>query len=126
MAGTGNGDFTMVNGHHLTEESAAQLQQPRLKASTRAVPSTMPTVEQTMPRPSTAVNPVSLPDNRPTSSTAPIPTTMDTTQEVAAGTGDNTADVTMRAESISLSSRSSSTVSGETMMNIEQLIWNNL
>eukprot|EP00971_Amphidinium_carterae_P227777 4517752-Amphidinium_carterae.1 len=97
MAGTGNGDFTMVNGHHLTEDAMTQIQQPRLKASTRAVPSTMPPVEQTMPRPTSAANPMSLPENRPTSSTMP----MDTTQDGAAGTGDNAADVTMRAESIS-------------------------
>eukprot|EP00971_Amphidinium_carterae_P271920 5396214-Amphidinium_carterae.2 len=64
------------------------------------------------------------PDNGPTSSTAPIP--MDINQEAAAGTVDNAADVTMRAESISSGSRTSSTVAGETMMNIEQLIWNNL
>eukprot|EP00971_Amphidinium_carterae_P207428 4115588-Amphidinium_carterae.1 len=99
MAGTGNGDFTMVNGHHITEDAMTQVQQPRLKASTRAVPSTMPTVEQTMPRPTSAANPVSPPDNA--------------------------ADVTMRAESISPGSSSSTTVSGETMMNIEQFIWNN-
>eukprot|EP00971_Amphidinium_carterae_P349418 6491009-Amphidinium_carterae.3 len=120
MAGTGNvGDFTMINGnhvHHLTEETMAQLQQPRMKASTRAVPSTMPTVE-----PSTATNPVSPPDNRPTSSTAPIP--MDVAQGVTADTVDTSADVT---ESISSGSRASSTVSGETTMSLEQSIWNNL
>eukprot|EP00971_Amphidinium_carterae_P288656 5731680-Amphidinium_carterae.2 len=32
MAGTGNREFTMVNGHHLTEDSMAELQQPTLKA----------------------------------------------------------------------------------------------
>eukprot|EP00971_Amphidinium_carterae_P350521 6491596-Amphidinium_carterae.2 len=95
MAGTGNVDFTMVNGHHITEDAMAQLQQPRLKASSRAVPSTMPTVEPTMPRPSTSANPVSPPNNRPTSSTSSIP--MDTAQEAVAGTGDNAADVTMQA-----------------------------
>eukprot|EP00971_Amphidinium_carterae_P288602 5730621-Amphidinium_carterae.2 len=57
--------------------------------------------------------------------TAPIP--MDAScQEAPASTVDNAADVTMRAESISSGPRTSSTISGETVMNIEQLIWNNL
>eukprot|EP00971_Amphidinium_carterae_P074353 1469282-Amphidinium_carterae.1 len=80
MAGTGNGDFTMINGHHLTEDAMNQLQQTRLKASTRAVPSTMPTVEQTMPRPTSTAAPMSPPDNRPSSSTP-----MDTGATATAG-----------------------------------------
>eukprot|EP00971_Amphidinium_carterae_P099634 1970547-Amphidinium_carterae.3 len=48
------------------------------------------------------------------------------TQDSAAGTSDNAADVRMRAESISSGLSSSTTVPGEIMMNIEQLIWINL
>eukprot|EP00971_Amphidinium_carterae_P179032 3550976-Amphidinium_carterae.2 len=65
MAGTGNGDFTMIYVH-LSEETMSALQQPRLKASTRAVPLPMPKEEQTMPRPTATANPVSPPDTRPT------------------------------------------------------------
>eukprot|EP00971_Amphidinium_carterae_P352342 6492555-Amphidinium_carterae.6 len=84
----------------------SQIQQLRLKASTRAVPSTMPTVDPTTPRPTATANPVSPPANHPTSSTIP----MENDDTAAAGTGDNAADLTMRAESIS---------SGK-------LFWNNL
>eukprot|EP00971_Amphidinium_carterae_P348490 6490519-Amphidinium_carterae.2 len=80
----------------------------------------MRTVDPTIPRPTAKANPVS-PDNHPTSSTIP----MDIDDAAAAGAEDNVADLTMRAESISLGS-SSATVSSETTVNIEQLIWTNL
>eukprot|EP00971_Amphidinium_carterae_P340198 6478406-Amphidinium_carterae.1 len=115
----------MINGH-TSEETMSQLQQPRLKASTRAVPSTMPKLDQTIPRPTATANPVSPPDNHPTSSASPTDSDdAAAAAAAAASTGNNTADVTMRAESIS-SRSSSATVSSETMVNIEQLIWNNL
>eukprot|EP00971_Amphidinium_carterae_P352632 6492683-Amphidinium_carterae.2 len=82
----------------------------------------MPTVERTMPRPTATGNPVAQPDNRPTSSTTP----RDNDDTAAAGAEDNAADVTMRAESVSSGTSLSVTVSSETMVNIEQLIWNTL
>eukprot|EP00971_Amphidinium_carterae_P050438 993325-Amphidinium_carterae.3 len=83
----------MINGQHIEEEAMPQLQHPKLKASSRAVPST--------------TNPVSPPaHNRPTSSTSSIP--MDIGQETTTVTRNN-ADVKMRAETISSGSRTLST-----------------
>eukprot|EP00971_Amphidinium_carterae_P318643 6333704-Amphidinium_carterae.2 len=92
---------------HLRGDMSA-LQQPRLKTSSRAVPSTMPTMEQTMPRPTATSNPTSPPEERPTSHNG------------ATGTCDH-------VQSISSGSTSSqATVSSETMLDIEQLMWEKL
>eukprot|EP00971_Amphidinium_carterae_P348783 6490668-Amphidinium_carterae.8 len=126
MAGNGNGDITMINGH-ISEETMSVLQQTRLKASTRAVPSTMPTVEQTIPRPTATANPVSPPEERPTGHngetgpTGPSSTTPMDIGDIAAATVDNV-DITMRAESISCGSSSQATVSSETMINIKHAV----
>eukprot|EP00971_Amphidinium_carterae_P287226 5701818-Amphidinium_carterae.1 len=125
MAGIA-GDFTMINGH-MSEETMSQLQQPRLKASstpsTRAIPSTMPTMEHTIPMLTATANPVSPPDNRPTSSTTPMGN-----DATAAAGEDHSSDVTLllRAESISSRTISLVTVSSETMVTLSSLFGNNL
>eukprot|EP00971_Amphidinium_carterae_P221941 4406133-Amphidinium_carterae.1 len=129
MAGV-NGDFALINGH-ISQETMSALQQPRLKASSRAVPSTMPTMVPTMPKPAATSNPTSPPEERPTSHNgatgtgAASTTPMDTGADVAADI--DSEDTTMRPQSMSSGSTSSqATVWSETMLDIEQLMWEKL
>eukprot|EP00971_Amphidinium_carterae_P265143 5259249-Amphidinium_carterae.3 len=99
-----NGDFTVINGH-MVEDPMHTLQQLRLKASSRAFPSTMPTMKPTLRvTPTVTNNPTSPPEERPTShngvtgeghaSTTP----MDTGAHANDAAEDN-GDATMRAQS---------------------------
>eukprot|EP00971_Amphidinium_carterae_P049973 984923-Amphidinium_carterae.3 len=109
-----NGDFNIINGH-IVEDTMSTLQQPRLKASSRAIPSTMePTMRVT---PTISSNPVSPPEERPTGQSSTTP--MDTGANAEA---DGNGDVPMGAPSISSGSSSQCTVYTMTVMDIESMM----
>eukprot|EP00971_Amphidinium_carterae_P013710 270078-Amphidinium_carterae.1 len=117
-----NSDFTVINGHTVEDTMSTMqptMQQLRLKASSRAVPSTMePTMWVT---PTVSHNPTSPPEDRPTSHNGTTRTGPSSTTPMDTGTdAEDSGDVTMRAQSISSGSSSQCTV--VTVMDIESMM----